>query len=930
MSASQIAKPGRTVNSSPLFDTQGSWSSGYALATAQGPGAVVGPGAENPNVFAQTFPAGSWKQFELVARAASANAPKASGVLQVNWHNKDGKLISVFRESFKVSSTERVVRQTLSTPSGATHGTLYVVPAGPNDVVRYTEMTLNGLEPLGDFLAYRFWGIKGSDALLSAAMVLLGTFLIARFKTQIGRCWPSLFELVAAGGPRAFSLLCLTACGAAFWALETAYELHIDAHWHQAQVEAMMRWNDFSLDLVAAPLYNFGIQLPINPKLSPAFWAGTLVSANHRIQIEGAVQAIFIFLILLQICRSAGAGVFDASAVAMISTYFLCVPYLTSGAIPSNAVLGLLWQEGTIATLATFGVFVRIGDRERSRTKQLFLLSLLIAMSLWLFLAYLELVVFFAISAAGLCAGAMVGVGRKELVQKLSAVTLLLIVLLALGMHRFAVDLFQYTPQMYFATLMSDASYSSYFVQTSLFTRHLDDGWHRIQLFYGLSILGGVLTLKFFPTSVARKVVFGALGLEVSLLALSCANWTFQVVPLNFYYAELMGIGVVALLASTAIWCAARAVSQKVSRGIYSLVTRTSTKDTKLAPSILDRWVLLATYATPAIILIAATTMVLRASKQPPHFSVWPPRAHSIPAQTQIAELATAPGDRFRGRGAVLVGMDWPAATRWPVFVDIISTHYRQALGNDLFLDAMAFGVPMVNEYGHWTSPSMLALLTAAFYHPQDHIGRAALAPRAYRANLARLLGVSLVVSDKSLPGEAELYKGTALGHPVHVHRIADANIGQYSPTKVALASNATQILDYIQTPDFDGRKLAIVESTLDKDLVQAQDVVLTLRKGPRIHVEARSAGTSLLVLPFDFSHCLQVEGQGFEKLFPVNLAQIGLVFQGQLSVDISFRYGPIHGTSCRRQDLERIRQLQLEKAATGRLFFDARSTQER
>ena len=81
----------------------------------------------------------------------------------------------------------------------------------------------------------------------------------------------------------------------------------------------------------------------------------------------------------------------------------------------------------------------------------------------------------------------------------------------------------------------------------------------------------------------------------------------------------------------------------------------------------------------------------------------------------------------------------------------------------------------------------------------------------------------------------------------------------------------------------------------------------------------------SLLVLPFDYSHCLEVEGEGLDQMIPVNLAQTGLVIHGKVMLDISYRYGLLKGTSCRKQDLERIKQLNLEEAATGRLFHDSR-----
>jgi hypothetical protein len=67
------------------------------------------------------------------------------------------------------------------------------------------------------------------------------------------------------------------------------------------------------------------------------------------------------------------------------------------------------------------------------------------------------------------------------------------------------------------------------------------------------------------------------------------------------------------------------------------------------------------------------------------------------------------------------------------------------------------------------------------------------------------------------------------------------------------------------------------------------------------------------------------VRGEGWDKLLPVNLAQTGLIVRGRVSVEISYRYGLLKGTECRKHDLDRVRRLRLAEAATGRLFYDAR-----
>jgi hypothetical protein len=134
------------INSAPLFDSQQGWSAGYAKAIGHGPGVVVGPGADNPNVFAQQFPAKPNEPFKVVARASSVDKPKAMGRIQVNWTDLGGKFISVSSQAFEVTPEEKTFEYQVIASVGAVNGTLYVVADGPDSVVRYTEMRLLGKE----------------------------------------------------------------------------------------------------------------------------------------------------------------------------------------------------------------------------------------------------------------------------------------------------------------------------------------------------------------------------------------------------------------------------------------------------------------------------------------------------------------------------------------------------------------------------------------------------------------------------------------------------------------------------------------------------------------------------------------------------------------------------------------------------------------
>jgi hypothetical protein len=130
------------ANNSPLFDSPEGWGPGFARASGHGAGVVVGPGTDNPNILAQPFPVQPRQFFRVVARAASVDASKALGCIQVNWLDPDGAPLSVSLKHFEVTAEEREFHHRFCAPDRVTEGILYVAPGGPDHVVRYTEMSL--------------------------------------------------------------------------------------------------------------------------------------------------------------------------------------------------------------------------------------------------------------------------------------------------------------------------------------------------------------------------------------------------------------------------------------------------------------------------------------------------------------------------------------------------------------------------------------------------------------------------------------------------------------------------------------------------------------------------------------------------------------------------------------------------------------------
>ena len=92
--------------------------------------------------------------------------------------------------------------------------------------------------------------------------------------------------------------------------------------------------------------------------------------------------------------------------------------------------------------------------------------------------------------------------------------------------------------------------------------------------------------------------------------------------------------------------------------------------------------------------------------------------------------------------------------------------------------------------------------------------------------------------------------------------------------------------------------------------LVPADDVRLSLIRGG-FHLSGHSSGTSLVVLPQQFSNCLRARDERI-RLMRADLLMTGVIFSGAIDSDILLDYG-IFTPECRLGDLADMRRLQMK-----------------
>jgi hypothetical protein len=142
------------------------------------------------------------------------------------------------------------------------------------------------------------------------------------------------------------------------------------------------------------------------------------------------------------------------------------------------------------------------------------------------------------------------------------------------------------------------------------------------------------------------------------------------------------------------------------------------------------------------------------------------------------------------------------------------------------------------------------------------------------------------------------------------VYELPHPNLGDYGPTIAMTAETGAVAAAMMTQPDFDFTRKAVLSSTIDQPLVPARQMLMSLVRGG-LHVSGHSDGTSLVVLPQQFSHCLRAR-DGSVRLVRANLMVTGVIFSGEIDTDVIFDYG-LFTPRCRWADISDIKKLKMQ-----------------
>src|SRR5262249_38862801 len=271
-------------------------------------------------------------------------------------------------------------------------------------------------------------------------------------------------------------------------------------------------------------------------------------------------------------------------------------------------------------------------------------------------------------------------------------------------------------------------------------------------------------------------------------------------------------------------------------------------------------------------------------------------------------------GGEFRGSVTLVVGTD--DATRYNLWMR---------------------GIPTADEYSQLVTPQAHYLSAALLGNGIVLAGLNAFGPWSrdlayYEALFKTLpaLGVRYIILANRLPpvDQRDLPFVTFPRRPVGsepaewiVYELPNPNHGNYSPTEVLTAKSGAESVAARAASQFAFAKQVVLSTAIDEPLVPAHDMRLSVIRGG-LHVSGSSEGTSLVVLPQQFSNCLRARDSRV-RLARADLLMTGVIFSGNIDTDILFDYG-IFSPGCRRIDLAELKGSIERPLPTGeRIFVD-------
>jgi hypothetical protein len=297
----------------------------------------------------------------------------------------------------------------------------------------------------------------------------------------------------------------------------------------------------------------------------------------------------------------------------------------------------------------------------------------------------------------------------------------------------------------------------------------------------------------------------------------------------------------------------------------------------------------------------------------PPDYALLrrPPASGSV-GEYLKNETAIVPGSRYRGSTA----LQHEFAT--DLRLDLMDAWEGRVPPYEPAIALWTSDIPTYDEYSAMISPPAYYVMSRLASDLPYQFRNAMPYPGTSELNFKVLqaAGVRFFLTKKDIEGSAiaQLRRNfkSQVGDDAFVYELSDPNRDGFSVTRVHVERVAQKYLALLASDNFQFRTDVVLTEPIDESLVPVKKSRLYFTsRGPRI--VASSPGKSLLVLPVQYSNCLEFRTPTTARLVRANLFQVGVLFEGSIDATFDLSTGPLSNPRCRKADVDDARDLQIK-----------------
>ena len=669
---------------------------------------------------------------------------------------------------------------------------------------------------------------------------------------------------------------------------------HYDGSYLLVSTRAQLNFGQPMFDYTNNFLQSIGnVQLPQNAQLLPFLWPIGRFSNPQAAKIASyLILAAIIFLTAYGLARSLS----QSRTVALTAGWilgFVSVPF-----VPRPFFYEILSVAPPFVVIAVTPVVAFCLMRRAGRSSSLLAdAATVIGLVALAFYALAAVALLLPIVALGTAIYVVLALflarRRSELLRKLATLAAVLVVATLLRWPWYALGLFLDTAPNFFPNDFTVVYHDKN--AASIMFQGWEFGWAG-PLLVAWSAVGAVLSLR----STILELRAAAWMLLACIVTFISAGVALTLVPHWIFpppiYLEIAMWPLYGTFASVALDRMVDFVAERFAHAKLSV----------------DRRLCARLIVLPALLLLMAT-LVIRKSPTAIGYP-FPPRISPVVAILK-ANIALNSFSRFNGRILTAMPVKADSEDAWDQQSNATRDWARTSGDDEMSIGLWYFRVPTLFEYNQLLSPAFHALIKLALQRP----------PIAHQRNITiltypnvavlKLLGVRYVLMPQPDASLGELRASEdRVGGQWGLIELPEPNLATYSPTSIETRRDLTSALDFVADDSVDLTKRAVTASPVVDPLVPVQSSALAMANED-LHIVAKSAGRSLVIVPVEFSHCMELHemrlGTGTSAaLLRVDGVLTGIVFEHDLDAVLSFRIGPLHNPLCRWQDYQDLRAM--------------------